>query len=106
MTTKPKCDARYHPSTIAAVLRMFIASGSANGDEPMREWLLDRAEMFAAAPALLEACRAGENFTRRFAAIQQAIGVNTAPVESALGKLRAAIVLATEGGDGYAAATQ
>ena len=54
--------------------------------------------LIAAAPALLEACRVGEKFTRRFAAIQQATGVNTAPVESALGQLRAAIALATEGG--------
>jgi len=97
--TKSKCDARYHPSTIAAVLRMFIASGSANGDEPMREWLLDRAEMFAAAPALLEACRAIANETTS----GRKVGAKLDRINRLA---RDVIALATEVGDGYAAATQ
>ena len=97
--TKSKCDARYHPSTIAAVLRVFITSGSADGDEPTREWLLDRAEMFAAAPALLEACRAIANETTS----GRKVGAKLDRINRLA---RAAIALATEGGGSDAAATQ
>jgi len=89
--TKSKRDARYHPSTIAAALRVFITSGSANGDEPTREWLLDRVEMFAAAPALLEACRAIANETTS----GRKVGAKLDRINRLA---RDAIVLATAGG--------
>ena len=97
--TKSKCDARYHPSTIAAALRVFITSGSANGDEPTREWLLDRVEMFAAAPALLASCRAIANETTS----GRKVGAKLDRINRLA---RDVIALATEVGDGYAAATQ
>ena len=117
--TKSKCDARYHPSTIAAALRVFITSGSANGDEPTREWLLDRVEMFAAAPALLAALQDMLPFAlehlRDLAEFTPSEEAETAdglplPEDWELSRryyaARAAIALATEGGDGHAAATQ
>ena len=97
--TKSKRDARYHPSTIAAALRVFITSGSANGDEPTREWLLDRVEMFAAAPNLLAACRAIANETTS----GRKVGAKLDRINRLA---RDVIALATEVGDGYAAATQ
>ena len=48
-------QSKHSPARVAAALRVFITSGSADGDEAMRRYLLARVDTFAAAPVLLDA---------------------------------------------------
>lgn len=51
---------KYATETIAAALKTFIESGSANGNEALREECLDLVPKFAAAPELLQALQSLE----------------------------------------------